>query len=227
MAYRLFGCAGDGTSTDVIVDAIARALVDGADVINLSLGGPGGFAASAGNVVASRVARLGVPVIVAAGNGGNSGAFNAGEPDAAEFGIAVASVQSTALIGFEAKVVGVPALKRTFILKPRTFIIPANQSQTLQVRLIENACTPDKVPALSRAELALYFRSRAAESVSQKSRSRTSLRKAVDMSLHLSLRLSTAPLTARTSMASSNRATLRTRMPSRSAQPWQLATSSA
>jgi subtilisin family serine protease len=38
-AYRVFGCPGDSTATDVMAAAIYKAADDGADVINLSIGG--------------------------------------------------------------------------------------------------------------------------------------------------------------------------------------------
>jgi subtilisin family serine protease len=45
-----------------------RAVKDGADVINMSLGGADGWSTAAGAVVASRVAEGGKVVVVSAGN---------------------------------------------------------------------------------------------------------------------------------------------------------------
>ncbi|KAJ7253644.1 peptidase S8/S53 domain-containing protein [Mycena rebaudengoi] len=58
LAYRIFGCFGQ-VSDDVIIDALLRAVKAGADILNLSLGGPNGWTEGAGSVVASRIAATG------------------------------------------------------------------------------------------------------------------------------------------------------------------------
>ncbi len=66
-AYRVFGCSG---TTSVVIDAIDRAVSDGMDVINLSLGSPFGTGETADAVAASNAARAGVIVVSSAGNSG-------------------------------------------------------------------------------------------------------------------------------------------------------------
>lgn len=52
----------------VIVASLIRAVNDGADVLNLSLGGASGWTTGAGAVVASRIAETGKIVVISAGN---------------------------------------------------------------------------------------------------------------------------------------------------------------
>ena len=52
----------------VIIDALLRGVKDGQDILTLSLGGADGWTSGAGSVVASRIARTGKVVTIAAGN---------------------------------------------------------------------------------------------------------------------------------------------------------------
>ena len=52
----------------VIIDALLKANQDGQDIVTLSLGGADGWTASASAVVASRIAKGGKIVTIAAGN---------------------------------------------------------------------------------------------------------------------------------------------------------------
>jgi len=86
-AYRVFGCAG---STDVVVDAIDRAVQDGMDVINMSLGSSFGTARTADAVAADNAARAGVIVVASAGNAGPN-PYIVGSPSTANGAISVAA----------------------------------------------------------------------------------------------------------------------------------------
>jgi hypothetical protein len=58
-AWRIFGCGG-GVADEIIIEALLKAEETGCDIINLSVGGPGGWSESAAAVVASRIARKGI-----------------------------------------------------------------------------------------------------------------------------------------------------------------------
>ena len=97
-AYRVFGCNG---TTDLTIDAIDRAVADGVDVINLSLGAPFGHADSPDAVAANNAALAGVVVVASAGNRGADGlfgtaspAFIADTPASADRAIAVAAMDA-------------------------------------------------------------------------------------------------------------------------------------
>ncbi|CAF1174551.1 unnamed protein product [Adineta ricciae] len=96
-AYRVFGCSSSAPS-DAITEAIYRAYNDGADVINLSLGGPGPYSGSAEGLAIQRVTDAGgtdpfrlsfmtpkgdnsflAYVVVAAGNSGSGGFQTTGD----------------------------------------------------------------------------------------------------------------------------------------------------
>jgi minor extracellular serine protease Vpr len=97
-AYRVFGCNG---TTDLTIDAIDRAVADGVDVINLSLGAPFGHADSPDAVAADNAALAGVVVVASAGNRGAdsvlgtaSPAFITDTPASADRAIAVAALDA-------------------------------------------------------------------------------------------------------------------------------------
>ncbi|KAG8756358.1 hypothetical protein FRC11_005399 [Ceratobasidium sp. 423] len=95
-AYRVFGCEGS-TADDIIIDALLRAHADGNNVINLSLGGSGGWSQSLTSVVASRIAREGRIVTIAAGNYGQYGAWYTDSPATGLDVISVGSVDNTVI----------------------------------------------------------------------------------------------------------------------------------
>ncbi|EEY16885.1 subtilisin Carlsberg [Verticillium alfalfae VaMs.102] len=77
--YKTSGCAGYATS-EVLVAGIYRAYDEGADIISLSAGDDSGFSSDAAADAVSRLAAVGVPVIVATGNSGGLGLWNAASP---------------------------------------------------------------------------------------------------------------------------------------------------
>jgi subtilisin family serine protease len=90
--YKIFGCNG---STDVVAEAINRAVKDGADVISLSLGSDFGTSDTPDAVASDNAARAGVVVVAASGNEGPSG-YMASSPASATRAISVAGVDSNA-----------------------------------------------------------------------------------------------------------------------------------
>ncbi|KAG9098284.1 hypothetical protein FS749_004226 [Ceratobasidium sp. UAMH 11750] len=93
-AYRVFNCSGI-SSDDLFVDALVRAQQDGNDIITLSLGTKSGWTESVASVVASRIARTGRIVTVAAGNDGDFGAWYPSSPATGPDVISVGSVENT------------------------------------------------------------------------------------------------------------------------------------
>ncbi len=91
-AYRVFGCAG---STNVVVDAIERAVRDGMDVINMSLGSSFGDEHNADAVAASNAAKAGVIVVASSGNSGPN-PYITGSPATGDGAISVAANDAAA-----------------------------------------------------------------------------------------------------------------------------------
>jgi subtilisin family serine protease len=90
--YKVFGCAG---TSDVVVEAINRAVKDGADVISMSLGSDFGTSDTPDAVASNNAARAGVVVVASSGNEGPSG-YMTGTPGSASRAISVAGVDSNA-----------------------------------------------------------------------------------------------------------------------------------
>lgn len=92
-AYRVFGCKG-GTSNDLIMKALIRAASDGMQVINLSLGGPGGWRQDREARLADELAKNGTLIVAAMGNEGQMGLFESSSPGVAGSLITVASTEN-------------------------------------------------------------------------------------------------------------------------------------
>jgi minor extracellular serine protease Vpr len=90
LAYKVFGCEG---GTYVVLDAIERAVSEGADVINMSLGLDYGNGGRIEEVATNNAVRAGVVVVTSAGNSGPSAYIN-GSPGTAEGAISVAALDA-------------------------------------------------------------------------------------------------------------------------------------
>ncbi|KAI7848225.1 peptidase S8/S53 domain-containing protein [Circinella umbellata] len=88
--WRVFGCTGSA-SDDVIMDAMLSAYDAGVDIISMSLGDVHGWPSGPSAVLAERITATGVPVIIAAGNEGSSGAFTVSVPSVGHGAYSVAS----------------------------------------------------------------------------------------------------------------------------------------
>ncbi|EYR64591.1 peptidase S8 [Actinotalea ferrariae CF5-4] len=96
-AYRVFGCEGSTTS-DIIVAALERALADGMDVVNQSLGAAFQSWPEYPTAVASdNLVAAGVVMVASIGNSGASGTWSAGAPGVGDDVIGVASFDNTAV----------------------------------------------------------------------------------------------------------------------------------
>ena len=94
LAYKVFGATGP-TSADIMVAAMERALMEGADVVNMSIGSAFQWPQYPTATAADRLVQRGVAVTVSAGNSGTSGLFAGGAPSVASRVLAVASYDNT------------------------------------------------------------------------------------------------------------------------------------
>ncbi|KAJ3111009.1 hypothetical protein HDU96_006055 [Phlyctochytrium bullatum] len=90
-AYRVFGCAEDFTSDDLVTQAILLAAADGSHVINLSLGGGPVFADGPDAYAAEIVGKAGHIVVASNGNSQTAGLMTNGSPAVSRGGFGVAS----------------------------------------------------------------------------------------------------------------------------------------
>ncbi|KAG0049744.1 hypothetical protein BGZ83_005427 [Gryganskiella cystojenkinii] len=99
-AYRVFSCKGSAPD-DAIIKALLRAAEDGMQIINLSLGAPGGWNQEReARVVDMLSQRYGIIVVAAAGNEGSFGAFESASPGVASSAITVSSSENPYLSGW-------------------------------------------------------------------------------------------------------------------------------
>ncbi|KAM0449851.1 hypothetical protein ACHAPV_006960 [Trichoderma viride] len=94
-AYRIFGCNEGGTTNDVIIAAMLRAVQDGADVVSMSFGGGNGWELdNPFNDVVSQLVNSGVAVVAAIGNVGIEGLYWPQNPGLSHDALSVASVEN-------------------------------------------------------------------------------------------------------------------------------------
>jgi minor extracellular serine protease Vpr len=95
-AYRVFGCSGS-TDSDIIIAAMERALTDGMDVVNQSLGAAYQWSQYPTAKAADRLVKAGVVMVASIGNSGASGVWTAGAPGVGKEVIGVASYDNTTI----------------------------------------------------------------------------------------------------------------------------------
>jgi subtilisin family serine protease len=93
-AYRVFGCEGS-TTADIMVAAMERALADGMQVLNMSIGSAYQWPQYPTAVAANRLVNKGMVVVASIGNNGTNGLYSAGAPGLGEKVIGVASYDNT------------------------------------------------------------------------------------------------------------------------------------
>lgn len=98
-AYRVFGCTGS-TTADIMLAAMERALADGMDVVNQSIGSAFSSWPQYPTAVGSdNLVDAGVVMVASIGNEGDLGLFAAGAPGVGEKVIGVASYDNTMMVG--------------------------------------------------------------------------------------------------------------------------------
>jgi len=95
-AYRVFGCDG-GTTSSVLLAAIDRAVADGVDVINYSIGSDFTSPLRPSTVAASNAVAAGIVFVASAGNSQPGGLYVNGGASVASDVISVASINNTHL----------------------------------------------------------------------------------------------------------------------------------
>jgi len=93
-AYRVFGCQGS-TTADIMIAAMERALADGVQVVNMSIGSAYQWPQYPTAMAATRLVNKGVVVVASIGNNGANGLYSAGAPGVGEKVIGVASFDNT------------------------------------------------------------------------------------------------------------------------------------
>jgi minor extracellular serine protease Vpr len=126
-AYRVFGCQGN-TTTDVMIAAMERALADGMQVVNMSIGAERVWPRYPTGAAATRLVNQGVVVCASIGNSALIGLWAASAPGTGE------------------KVIGVASFYNSFIHLEGFHISPANLTVGYAVG---NGVPPPPPPPLS------------------------------------------------------------------------------
>jgi minor extracellular serine protease Vpr len=95
-SYRVFGCAGS-TTGDIMIAAMERALAEGMQVLNMSIGSAYQWPQYPTAMAANRLVNKGVVVVASIGNNGANGLYSAGAPGLGEKVIGVASYDNTSI----------------------------------------------------------------------------------------------------------------------------------
>ncbi|HSH40292.1 MAG TPA: S8 family serine peptidase [Chthoniobacterales bacterium] len=92
-AYRVFGCEGS-TNADIMIAAMERALQDGMNVVNMSIGSAYQWPQFPTAQASDRLVNKGVVVVASIGNSGATGLYSAGAPGVGKKVIGVASIDN-------------------------------------------------------------------------------------------------------------------------------------
>jgi subtilisin family serine protease len=93
-AYRVFGCSGS-TTADIMMAAMERALADGMQVLNMSIGSAYQWPQYPTAQASDRLVNKGMVVVASIGNNGANGLYSAGAPGVGKKVIGVASFDNT------------------------------------------------------------------------------------------------------------------------------------
>jgi minor extracellular serine protease Vpr len=93
LAYRVFGCEGS-VSEEVMVAAMEKAMLDGANVVNMSIGSPFSRTDEPSVQAVRTLTQAGVTLVASAGNSGPNG-YITGGPSAATTAIAAAALDAS------------------------------------------------------------------------------------------------------------------------------------
>ncbi len=93
-AYRVFGCGGS-TTADIMIAAMERALADGMQVLNMSIGSAFQWPQYPTAQASDRLVNSGVSVVASIGNSGASGLYATGAPGIGKKVIGVASFDNS------------------------------------------------------------------------------------------------------------------------------------
>jgi subtilisin family serine protease len=95
-AYRVFGCQGS-TTADIMIAAMERALADGMQVLNMSIGSAYQWPQYPTAEASDRLVNKGMVVVASIGNSGANGLYSAGSPGLGKKVIGTASFDNTAV----------------------------------------------------------------------------------------------------------------------------------
>ncbi|MBP2076219.1 S8 family serine peptidase [Oceanobacillus polygoni] len=158
-AYRALGPGGAGTSVQVIA-AMEKAIEDGVDIINLSLGNNVNVPDFPTSVAVNRATELGVPVVIANGNSG-PGDWTVGSPATADKALSVGASTSPT----ETPSLYEPMAERTIPLTEMVGSSPWNLTKDYPIAdgTEENGSLNGHIAVMKRGDIPFYEMAKRAE----------------------------------------------------------------
>jgi minor extracellular serine protease Vpr len=151
-AYRVFGCEGS-TTADIMIAAMERALKDGMQVLNMSIGSSFQWPQYPTAVAASRLVDRGMVVVASIGNSGTSGLYAAGAPGLGDKVIGTASFENA-----EVLLPYFTVNNRKIGYQTMTYSAPAPTSGSAEIVDIGRACNSDALAGNPAGKTALAVR---------------------------------------------------------------------
>ena len=151
-AYRVFGCEGS-TFSDIMIEAMERALADGMDILNMSIGSSYQWPQYPTAQASDRLVNKGMVVVASIGNSGSTGAYSAGAPGVGKKVIGVASFDNTHSLQPYFEVDGT-----NIAYNGMAFALPAPSSGTEEIVFVGRGCNGDAYLADPAGKVALIER---------------------------------------------------------------------
>ncbi len=154
-AYRVFGCEGS-TTADIMIAAMERALADGMDVLNMSIGSAFQWPQYPTAAASDRLVNKGMVVVASIGNSGASGLYSAGSPGLGAKVIGVASFDNSHInvLTFNVN----PSGRQVGYLPLATTPEPPTAGTTPQIVYVGQGCNTDAYLASPAGKVALIVR---------------------------------------------------------------------
>ncbi|MEK7424681.1 MAG: S8 family serine peptidase, partial [Actinomycetota bacterium] len=136
-AYRVFGCQGS-TTADIMIAAMERALADGMDVLNMSIGSAFQWPQYPTAAASDRLVNKGMVVVASIGNSGASGLYSAGSPGLGKKVIGVASFDNSHInvLSFDVN----PSGRQVGYLPLATTLEPPTAGTTPEIVYVGQGC---------------------------------------------------------------------------------------
>ena len=151
-AYRVFGCVGS-TTADIMIAAMERALADGMQVLNMSIGSSYQWPQYPTAQASDRLVNKGMVVVASIGNSGASGLYSAGAPGLGKKVIGTASFDNTS------SVYAIFTVNGTDIgYNPMSFSAPVPTSGSEEITYVGRACNGDPLESDPTGKTALIVR---------------------------------------------------------------------
>ncbi|VVT56198.1 uncharacterized protein SAPINGB_P004889 [Magnusiomyces paraingens] len=152
--YRILSSYDGGTTTDIILQGLEKAVQDGSDIINVSAGDPEGFTFSVVNRVVDNIVSKGIVVVFAAGNYGTAGPYYASAGASSLSSVGVGHTLTDRLVGWNTYIVSDKSNtpRAAAYVSASAGILPLDGAYKVDV-IPNSLCTPNGAPKRNNSVL--------------------------------------------------------------------------